>query len=49
MNMETLFSGILATDISDHVPIFILYGKQSKIKKTPLSFRTRSINDRKMD
>jgi hypothetical protein len=49
MNLETLFSGILATDISDHVPIFILYGKQSKIKKIPISFRTRSLNDSKMD
>ena len=49
MNLETLFSGISAADIFDHVPIFIFYGKKSKIKTTPISFRTRSLNDSKMD
>ncbi len=48
-NTHYICSGILASDISDHFPIFLLYGKRPKNKKQPISFYTRSVEKKSVE
>jgi len=47
-NMKQIFSGIISSDISDHFPIFMLYGKEPKPKNIPIFVKTRSLDEKKM-
>ncbi len=43
--LETIRSGIICSDISDHFPIFMFYGRKGKLKKEPITFTSRHMND----
>ena len=47
-NPNSIFSGILCSDISDHFPIFMFYGKRQISKKQTLSIYTRSLDENKI-
>ena len=44
-NCSELTSGIILSDISDHLPIFMFFGKQKTSPKTPLTFTCRPLHD----
>ena len=44
-NYSELTSGIILSDISDHLPIFTFFGKQMTSPKTPLTFTCRPLDD----
>ena len=47
-DMRLIHSGTLIYDISDHLPIFLFYGKNNKHKNKPLVLSCRSLNDSNM-
>ena len=47
-DMRLIHSGTLIYDISDHLPIFLFYGKINKHKNKPLVLSCRSLNDSNM-
>ena len=46
---DTIKSGTLLYEISDHLPIFMFYSKEIKPKGAPLTFKSRSLNASKMN
>ena len=47
-NMDQILTGVLSSDISDHFPVFIFYGKQPKPKNIYISIKTRLLDEKKM-
>ena len=48
-DLDTLKSAILISDISDHFPVLVQYGKNVlEPKKKQIEFKSRSINDKKL-
>ena len=46
---DNIKSGTLLYDISDHLPIFMIYSKEIKPKGAPLTFKSRSLNASNMN
>ena len=43
--LNPVFSSVLYSDISDHLPILTCFGEDTKKKRTPLVFKTKIMND----
>ena len=44
-NTDNLISGIISTDISDHLPIFVFFGKLTRLNKAPTIVKYRPFSD----
>lgn len=47
--MHELFSFLLTSDISDHVPIILFIGNKPKTRNAPLSITTRNLDDKAIE
>ena len=47
-NMDQILTGVLSSDISDHFPVFMFYGKQPTPKNIPVFIKTKLLDEKKM-
>jgi len=47
-DLNNIFSGVICSDISDHFPVFMFYGKEKVPKNKPITYNSRKLNDYKI-